>query len=78
MPPSQVSPLAVAGQIVATGTPRVEAAGGALFGVWRSQIGRPRDELTAMSVWPDDGSVDRATDLLLDGLTDCRAEEIRC
>jgi len=65
---------AVAGQIVATGTPRVEAAGGALFGVWRSQIGRPRDELTAMSVWPDDGQVHRATGLLLDGVTDCRAQ----
>jgi hypothetical protein len=26
--------------------------GGALFGLWRSQIGRPRDELTAITVWP--------------------------
>lgn len=28
--------------------------GGALYGVWRSQIGRPRDELTAVTVWPGD------------------------
>jgi hypothetical protein len=27
--------------------------GGSLYGVWRSQIGRPRDELNAISVWPD-------------------------
>lgn len=26
-------------------------AGGALYGVWRSQIGRPRDEVTAVTVW---------------------------
>lgn len=28
------------------------AAGGALYGLWRSQIGRPRDEVTAMTAWP--------------------------
>ena len=26
---------------------------GALFGIWRSQIGRPRDELTIVTTWPD-------------------------
>jgi hypothetical protein len=26
--------------------------GAALYGIWRSQIGRPRDELTALTVWP--------------------------
>ncbi len=26
-------------------------SGGALYGLWRSQIGRPRDEVTAMTVW---------------------------
>ena len=25
---------------------------GTLYGVWRSQIGRPRDELQAMTLWP--------------------------
>lgn len=30
----------------------IEAAGGLLYGVWRSQIGRPRDELTVMTAWP--------------------------
>ena len=32
---------------------RIRAAGGTLYGIWRSQIGRPRDELTAITVWPD-------------------------
>jgi hypothetical protein len=26
-------------------------SGGALYGLWRNQIGRPRDEVTAMTVW---------------------------
>lgn len=26
-------------------------SGGALYGLWRSQIGRPRDEITAITVW---------------------------
>lgn len=28
-------------------------AGGRLYGVWRSQIGRPRDELSVITYWPD-------------------------
>ena len=28
------------------------AAGGAVYGLWRSQIGRPRDEVTAITAWP--------------------------
>jgi hypothetical protein len=28
--------------------------GGALYGVWRAQIGRPRDELNVITVWPGD------------------------
>ena len=30
---------------------RIGLPGGALYGLWRSQIGRPRDELQAMTVW---------------------------
>ena len=30
----------------------LQAAGGALFGAWRSQIGRPRDEVSLISKWP--------------------------
>src|SRR6056297_1690781 len=32
---------------------RLSQAGGALYGIWRSQIGRPRDELNAITVWPE-------------------------
>lgn len=41
----------IAGQIVAESAQSFEAQGGALYGIWRSQIGRPRDELTAITVW---------------------------
>jgi hypothetical protein len=50
---------------------------GALYGVWRSQIGRPRDELTAMTVWPDAGAASAAEDALLGGVPgvgDCTSE----
>lgn len=40
------------------------AAGGALYGIWRSQIGRPRDELTAMTVWPAGTDASAASRLL--------------
>ena len=51
----------LAAQIVAAGGPKAQAEGGALYGVWRSQIGRPRDELTAVSVWPDASTARRAS-----------------
>lgn len=34
--------------------------GASLYGIWRSQIGRPRDELTAMTVRRPDSAVDAA------------------
>lgn len=30
-----------------------DLAGGTLYGIWRSQIGQPRDTLNVMTVWPD-------------------------
>lgn len=42
---------ALAARLAADGAARLAAAGGALYGVWRSQIGRPRDELQAITVW---------------------------
>lgn len=38
--------------------------GGNLYGVWRSQIGRPRDELTAMSVWNNEADAATASSLM--------------
>jgi hypothetical protein len=55
-----------------------DAAGqGALYGVWRSQIGRPRDELTAMTVWPATDAAGKAEQALLGGVSgvrDCASE----
>lgn len=43
----------VADRLSATSAEQFKAHGGALYGIWRSQIGRPRDELTAVTVWHD-------------------------
>jgi hypothetical protein len=43
---------ALADRLAGDGTARVAGGGGVLYGVWRSQIGRPRDELAAMTAWP--------------------------
>lgn len=48
---------------------------GALYGVWRSQIGRPRDELAVITVWPDEESATEAEALLLHGQRLVRACE---
>jgi hypothetical protein len=40
-----------------------------LFGIWRSQIGRPRDELSAISVWTAEPRLDG----FLEGLTNLRS-----
>jgi hypothetical protein len=42
---------AVADALDRDGRRQIEAAGGTLYGIWRSQIGRPRDELTAITSW---------------------------
>src|SRR5215213_2619945 len=41
------------------------AAGGGLYGLWRSQIGRPRDEITAITAWTTPTDAARAEALLL-------------
>jgi hypothetical protein len=48
---------------------RLGPAGGALFGIWRSQIGRPRDEVTAITSWRDDVAADEALVAADDWLT---------
>ncbi len=44
---------AVADALDRDGRRAIEASGGKLYGIWRSQIGRPRDELTMITVWND-------------------------
>ena len=50
--------------------PNLSQRGGALYGAWRSQIGRPRDELNAITVWPD---LDAATSAGDDPFADIEA-----
>ena len=69
----------VADAIRASADARFAGRGGALYGIWRSQIGRPRDELAILTVWEDEGTAKDAGDLLLDGLDDivgCRSERM--
>ena len=56
---------AVADQLIATAADRIKSANGLLFGIWRSQIGRPRDELTVLTVWSDSKAAAEASDVLL-------------
>ena len=39
-----------------------------LFGIWRSQIGLPRDVLTVISVWPDIKTASLRSNNILNGL----------
>ncbi len=49
------------------------AAGGALYGLWRSQIGRPRDELTGVTAWSTPVTAAAAQAALLDGVANVQA-----
>jgi len=53
--------------------------GGALYGVWRSQIGRPRDELNAMTVWTADADLAAITTLIkpVSEVHGCASEPLR-
>src|SRR5204862_428513 len=61
---------AVAQPLADAGARRVAGSGGALYGLWRSQIGRPRDEIQAITVWPASIRAAEAERLLLDGEVD--------
>jgi len=54
---------AVADRIRAESTQTLESKGGVLYGIWRSQIGRPRDELTAVTCWREQPSADTSGSL---------------
>ena len=61
---------AVADALCASGAERLRQAGGELYGVWRSQIGRPRDELTVLTGWSDRIDAERSMQTLLAGVAD--------
>jgi hypothetical protein len=54
----------------------IESAGGGLYGIWRSQIGRPRDEITAITVWNDGLRARRGMADVLHGVTAVRQHEM--
>ena len=59
----------VADSIASVSAPWADRYGCSLYGIWRSQIGRPRDELTVITVWqapPADSDVAP----LFDGIAD--------
>jgi len=47
-----------------SGSDVISGLGGAVYGIWRSQIGRPRDELTAITVWPEPPDLTRVEDAI--------------
>jgi len=59
---------AVASSLVERASSAWRESGGLVYGVWRSQIGLPRDELTAVSCWPDARAGHVASTALLDTL----------
>ena len=67
----------VADRTAAACAPQIGALGGALFGIWRSQIGRPRDELTVLTRWPDEPAAGCAGEIFrtaLDGVINIENE----
>ena len=63
---------ALAERLRSDGAARLAAAGGALYGVWRSQIGRPRDELQAITAWTQPTGAKAAEQALLGNDKDVR------
>jgi hypothetical protein len=53
--------------------PLLARSDGALYGLWRSQIGRPRDEVTAMTVWSAPITAAQAEAALIGPTADVRA-----
>lgn len=61
---------AVADRIIETAPGTIGRAGGAVYGIWRSQIGRPRDELNAITVWGSAEAAAGHADALCSGVDD--------
>ena len=65
---------AVADALRVSGSQRLGAAGGLLYGVWRSQIGAPRDEVNVITAWPGGSAetAERAASILTAGVDGIR------
>ena len=69
----------VAYQLKSTAADHIKSANGLLFGIWRSQIGRPRDELTVLTVWPDSKSTMEVSNTLFKDIRfirDCESKRM--
>jgi hypothetical protein len=60
---------------IAANAPLLEAADGLLYGVWRSQIGQPRDTLNAITVWGDDAKAGIAFMEMLNAIDRVRSHD---
>jgi hypothetical protein len=66
---------AVAKALAAKAT-TIEAAGGLLYGIWRSQIGQPRDTLNAITTWSKAGTGQAACMDMLGSIASVRAQDV--
>lgn len=62
-----------AASMVTDGAERIKKSGGSLYGLWRSQIGLPRDTVIAITVWPDINLANENASLIDRGLATVRA-----
>ena len=67
---------AVANRLSEEGAVKIGNLGGSLYGLWRSQIGLPRDTVTAITVWPGTDAAVRMADLLHDDYPDVDTVEL--
>jgi hypothetical protein len=68
---------AVADALDGNGRRAIGAAGGSLYGIWRSQIGRPRDELTAITVWTDGAHTKDGIAAALHGVSGIKSHDMQ-
>jgi hypothetical protein len=61
---------------LAAKAPAMEAANGLLYGIWRSQIGQPRDTLNAITAWGETGVGQAAFMDMLGSVTSVRAQDM--
>lgn len=67
---------ATAERMAAESAARIGTMGGNLYGLWRSQIGLPRDTVTAITVWRDMDSAIRFGDLLHEDIETVESVEV--
>ena len=64
------------GKALAAKAPEIIAANGLLYGIWRSQIGQPRDTLNAITVWDEAGTGQAFFIELLGSIAKVRTQDV--